>query len=881
MKKELIEQNLQQSILFRDIGVPELAAFAEVCRVQIVPEGGFVYRQGDASEVFYVIAIGEAEMLLERGEKGNCIVGRIGPGGHFGETGLLTDKPHSLSVRALCDLVLICFDKRIFRTKLLTNSRIHRQLDLALAERLRVAFLDQADTVCTQRPAFGPGNGFDDVILFREKPSSQLQTRRIAQGQAQPGAVYESKTARRTHIIINLFAGNSDPFMLTGETGTGKVIIARQIHLESSRCDGPYMEIDMREHDPIDLYKKLVGNEHSTFPFAQSRQAGLFEQTCGGTLVFSHAELMPPDFQRKLLRAIDSSTFSHTDSDRPIAMQSRIVFLCTQELEQLEENGRIIPELLDIFRKQLFRVPSLREHKRDLPRLVEHYLERYSKEFGKNIRKVSPETLGLLMNYDWPGNLTELSSVIRRAVMLASKDEILADQILLGLPKTEGKWEFNILRIDWFRRFLRSPVFPRVPQAIVGAILLVAVLALFFGPREAGRNIGITLSWSIGWPLMFFSFFFLARTWCSVCTLAMPGMLMQNLIKPQRKLPEIVKQYSGWIMAVFCILVLWVEVVWNSYENPVLTGWIILTITLGSLLTSIFFSRRAWCRYLCPLGAINAIFAMPSIIELRSNRHVCLNRCQTHACFAGEDENTGCPMFRHPYLVDNNRDCIFCAACIKSCTNSAIHLNLRLAPQELWTLQNPRWADSFLIVSLAAIYFPFVLHQDYTELVGQFQALLAAGGLKLPVYVVGSLLFFLAILVVQSVYYLMVVVEARSLKVDKNILLPLLGYGFIPLILGGYMAAHLEFFVRDAWRLVLIVGEFMKLPVSYDDIRLISRDSTAVLQNLTIIGGLLASMYAIYRIIGRVMEEEALESRMLVLPFSFLITMSVLFMFML
>ena len=75
-------------------------------------------------------------------------------------------------------------------------------------------------------------------------------------------------------------------------------------------------------------------------------------------------------------------------------------------------------------------------------------------------------------------------------------------------------------------------------------------------------------------------FFFLARTWCSVCTLAMPGMLMQNLIKPQRKLPEIVKQYSGWIMAVFYILVLWVEVVWNSYENPALTGWIILAITL-------------------------------------------------------------------------------------------------------------------------------------------------------------------------------------------------------------------------------------------------------------------------------------------------------------
>ncbi len=183
MRKDLIEKNLQRSILFRDIGASELATFSEVCRIQIVSEGEFVYRQGDPSEVFYVIAIGEAEMLLERGEKGNCIVGRIGPGGHFGETGLLTDKPHSLGVRALCDLVLICFDKRIFRTLLLANSRIHRQLDVALAERLRVAFLDQADTVGSLRPAAEAGNLPVPRMssCSRKKPPSQLQLRRLAE----------------------------------------------------------------------------------------------------------------------------------------------------------------------------------------------------------------------------------------------------------------------------------------------------------------------------------------------------------------------------------------------------------------------------------------------------------------------------------------------------------------------------------------------------------------------------------------------------------------------------------------------------------------------------------------------------------------------------
>ncbi len=148
--------------------------------------------------------------------------------------------------------------------------------------------------------------------------------------------------------------------------------------------------------------------------------------------------------------------------------------------------------------------------------------------FIRSARKL----LGIFMNYDWPGNLTELSSVIRRAVMLAQKDEILPEQILLGLPKTEGKWEYNILRIGWMRKFLASRIFPRVPQVVIGCVFLITVFFLFFGPSNPEANIGLTLGWYIGWPLLFFSFFFLARTWCSVCSFAVPGTLLQNIVKP-------------------------------------------------------------------------------------------------------------------------------------------------------------------------------------------------------------------------------------------------------------------------------------------------------------------------------------------------------------
>lgn len=877
MKREDIVQHLQRSLLFKDATPSEIASYAGGARVQIVPEGQYVYRQGDASEVFYVLAMGEAELVLGRDNGRMKIVGRIGPGGHFGETGILTNKPRSLSVRALCDLVVICFDKRYFKITLLANSRVHRQLDAALAERLRVAFLDQLESGNESSLQDGE-SGADDVILFKDSNMSAINLRRLARRKQED--IRESKAAQKTQTVINQLAMSSSPFILTGEAGTGKLMIARQIHLQSKRAGGQFLEVDLRDYEPLQLERALLGNEQSAYPFVQARQAGLFEQTANGTLVFNHIHLMKEALQEKLVKILESSSYNHIDSNRQVAMQSRLVFISIYPIDHLRSTGKLLPELLALIQGRHFHVPPLRNHKEDLPRLVLHYLERFSKEYGKKIFKVSPETLGIFMNYDWPGNLTELSSVIRRAVMLAQKDEIIADQILLGLPKTEGKWEYNILRIAWIRKFLESRIFPRVPQIIIGSVLLIAVLFLFFGPSEPQSNIGLTLGWYIGWPLMFFSFFFLARTWCSVCSLAIPGTLLQNIVKPTRKTPESIKEYSGWIMAILCILVFWIEIVWDAYNNPYLTGGIILIITLGSILFSVLYSRRSWCRYLCPLGAVNAIFAMPSVVELRSNRHVCVNRCQNHSCFVGEGDISGCPMFRHPYLVDNNRDCIMCAKCIKSCGNSSIQLNLRLAPQELWALETPRRADSFLIVSMGAIFFPFALQSEFFQLSDWLVTFAGSWGVVLSSHFVGSVIFFALILFFQIGYYLMVSIQALYARIDKNLLLPLFGYGTIPLILGGYMAVHLEFFVSGAGRIVPNLQELMGQQPVYDNLRLISVDSTHVLQILTVFGAFLASLYVTYRITERVLVGETLTSKALAIPFTFLTILAGLFVLM-
>ncbi len=871
MKPELIRQYLKHTVLFKNLSAQQLETIIENTTVRHVREGETVHRKGDTADTFYVVAVGEMELLME-GEDGiKTIVGRVGPSGHFGETSLLTNKPQTLTIRALCDAVLLCYSDRFFRRMLNEFRLVQEQIEAALAERLRLSFqnLSSGLLACDISTR-------EEIRIVDMMPLNGDMADLDEQGSRE--RILRSQSAREIQAAIERFSLMDDPVLLSGESGTGRRLIAKQIHLQGNQAQGPYIEIDVRDFTGDELSKKLFGIRHDFFPFSQVKQTGILEQFCRGTVVIRHFDQMGATVQDKIARAVRTLFFTREGGERQIAFQARVIFISDLSVEKIREQHLLTADLEQALADNYFNVAPLRFHKRDLPHLVDYYLHRYGREYGKKINAVAPETLGILMNYDWPGNLTELSTVIQRAVMLARDDELLSDHILLGLPKSEGKWEFNLLRIGWIRSLIESRLYPALPSAVVGVVLLIAVATLFFGPADPEKNIGITLSWVIGWPLLFFSFFFMARTWCSVCTLAMPGTLLQFLVKPTRSTPLFIKKYSGWIMAWLCIIVLWVEIVWNAYENPVLTGWIILAVTIGSIVFSLFFKRRAWCRYLCPLGAINAIFAMPSVLEVRSNRHLCLNRCEDHACYTGDLEKEGCPMFRHPFMVDNNRDCIVCGRCIKNCNKHSVHLNVRLAPQELWDIEAPRRPDSFLIVSLGAIFFLFALHTEFYQLVYSLQQSYPALLGRIPFALIGSAVFFGLIFIFQIGYYLTVNLQAYLTRIDRVMILRLLGYGFIPIILGVYLAVYFEIFVSESWRLAANLREMFNMEAVREGARLISPDASALIQVFTVAGGFFASLYATHRIIDRI-KGGGVVTRDLVLPYSLLFGFTILFIF--
>ncbi|GAB4341891.1 MAG: sigma 54-interacting transcriptional regulator [Desulfobulbaceae bacterium] len=827
---------LRTAFLFQGIDDAGLEPVASCARERIFEPGEYVYRRGDEGREFYVIAGGSVQLVVEEKENFSCVAEQISTGGHFGEISLLTGRPRSVDVRALTRTRLFVFDEKSFRTVLLANPVIHANLDRALAERLSLASRPGEK----ERPSMGRAQGTPSRIHEE------------GEGAAIGGMGDDLELARKIRTKILHFGACDTPVLICGEPGTGRRLTAKQIHLQSARREQPYLELDMRQFSSWIWEGKLFGYKQDSFPFSSGRQLGILEQVRGGTLVLHHAEKMSWELQQMLYHACRTGTFSSVDSEVSQEMNARLIFIADGPACAEKGDPAFIPGFRALFAENRFQLPPLREHKQDIMPLVRYYLDRFNRELGKDVRAVSPEALGMLIKYDWPGNLTELSNVIQRAVMVAEGSEILPEHIFLDSGPGE-RLSFNLLRLPWVRRMFSGRLMLWV-STLTFLVFCGILVALFFGPETAENNLGITLCWYVGWPLLIISFFFLPRYWCSICALSAPGKQLQKLLRPTRRLPPFITKYSGWIMALFCLLVFWAEIVFNAYDNPRLTGMILLTITMGALLVSAAFERYSWCRYLCPLGALNAVFSMPSVLELRANREMCLNQCRDYVCFRDTDVSKGCPMFRHPFLVDNNKDCILCGRCIRNCTLRSIELNLRLAPRELWSLRNVQLSDNFLIISLGVIFFYLAHHSFLSEASQRIGALFGAAGFFTPPGAT-TFLFAAGIAVGWLAYLFFGVLQERVLGKTAVRPVRVLGYGLLPLVLGGYLAYYAELFITGAWRIVPNGLALLGYDATWEPFRLLTPGATSTFLHIIILGGTMASAYATWKICRRLAGE--------------------------
>jgi PAS domain S-box-containing protein len=220
--------------------------------------------------------------------------------------------------------------------------------------------------------------------------------------------------------------------LITGETGTGKELIARAIHKRSPRSARAFVSVNCAAIPASLIASELFGHEKGAFTGALQRRHGRFELADGGTLFLDEVGELPADTQIMLLRALQEREFERVGGSGPVRVNVRLIAATNRDLQAAVANGTFRADLF--YRLNVFplEVPALRERRADIPLLVEYFIHRFSHRAGKKIRSLSKETSALLQAYDWPGNIRELQNVIERAVIIADSDTLAIDERWLG-----------------------------------------------------------------------------------------------------------------------------------------------------------------------------------------------------------------------------------------------------------------------------------------------------------------------------------------------------------------------------------------------------------------------------------------------------------------
>jgi PAS domain S-box-containing protein len=207
--------------------------------------------------------------------------------------------------------------------------------------------------------------------------------------------------------------------LITGETGTGKELVARAIHGASARKDRVFIKVNCGALAPSLIESELFGHEKGAFTGAGTRKLGRFELANGGTIFLDEIGELPLELQVKLLRVIQESEFERLGGTKTIKADVRIIAATNRNVKLEVENGTFREDLWYRLNVYPITVPPLRQRKEDIPLLVEHFVNGYAKKFGKTITSVSPRALHTFQNHSWPGNVRELANAIERAVIHA------------------------------------------------------------------------------------------------------------------------------------------------------------------------------------------------------------------------------------------------------------------------------------------------------------------------------------------------------------------------------------------------------------------------------------------------------------------------------
>ena len=254
--------------------------------------------------------------------------------------------------------------------------------------------------------------------------------RRLEQPAGHPTILGQSRAVREMCRMIDLLAETETTVLITGETGTGKELVAQAIHRQSARAERPFLAVNCGALTESLLESELFGHEKGAFTGAIGRRRGKFELAHTGTLFLDEVGEVSPGMQVRLLRVLQEKEIQRVGGEQTIPVDVRIVAATNQSLEELVSVGRFRPDLYYRLKVVPIKVPPLRERRDDILLLAEHFRREYTQRLNRQTTSMASEMMASLLNYSWPGNVRELRHVMERAVLLAGDQTTLTCDLL-------------------------------------------------------------------------------------------------------------------------------------------------------------------------------------------------------------------------------------------------------------------------------------------------------------------------------------------------------------------------------------------------------------------------------------------------------------------
>jgi DNA-binding NtrC family response regulator/polyferredoxin len=835
---------------FATLKPEHLEKIASIVDVQEYPYGSFVFREGDAGDAFYVILNGKVKIFVTNKENAELTLSILVPLASFGEIEFITGGPREISARVEEDTKLLVINKYVFDAITEHDPSLTKFFINILAQRLRTD---------TERAV---------ARLSREQELKQFWTEKdtresyIIKGR--------SKHIQKLRSFAERVTENNLPVMLIGEKGTGKLALASYIYEKNRYKQNRFITVDCsaiskdftgqggRSLETSEIMSgilqesTLFGRLKSSLSFANTNELGYMEVAEGGTIVIENIEELSLGVQNKLLTYLKTGFYKRIGSNESIKSNVRVILTCGADIEELVKNGYFSKELYNFLLPQSIVLVPLRERKKDIHELVEHFIEKHNETEGKSIMAMTKDAMNILLGYDWPNNIDELEEVTHRAVSLCTGNTLTPSHISLGQISTETTGiGFNLLKFERIRRFISSKLYPNAFRIAMETIYFLVIFLLLSDFNGYAKNTSL-LVWAIGWPVIVTSLLLTSRLFCGLCPFSGTAEMVQKILNLRLKLPNFIKRQGPYIGVFGFVLILCAEHITDMPNYPLATAVLLLSIMGFTVIFYVLYSSASWCRYICPLGLMNGIYSKLSVIEIRANTSVCYSQCKYPACYKGTDEDKGCPMNLGVFNMYTNEDCTMCGQCIKNCKHDAISLNLRIPAAELVRdsgLNSYREGSTFAIAFFVPVLIAVVLAVNFRKL-----SLYDHFSTNINSEVVHYALIIISFYVLCFGLIWLGAIAFRKSSSEGSSLVRLVWYTctFIPIAFAGEVSNHIITFINGFGQILPVVNlQFGSYKLSVLNHQA-STEMVKFLQIMIIITGTIASMYIGKKVVKKI-----------------------------